>query len=57
MLVAGVLARFGGLNWFGHLPGDVRIERGHTRVYAPLVSLLLVSIVLSVLSALLRRWF
>ena len=57
LLAAGVLARLGGLNWFGHLPGDIRIEHGHTRVYAPLVSLLLISVVLSVLSALLRRWF
>jgi hypothetical protein len=52
----GVLARFGWLRWFGHLPGDIRIERGHTRVYAPLVSLLLISLALSLLGALVRRW-
>jgi hypothetical protein len=57
LLAAGVLARLGGLHWFGHLPGDIRIERGRTRVYAPLASLLLVSLALSVLSALARRWF
>jgi hypothetical protein len=57
LALLGVLARLGWLRWFGHLPGDIRIERGHTRVYAPIVSLLLVSVVLSVVSMLLRRWF
>jgi DUF2905 family protein len=57
LALLGVLVRLGWLRWFGHLPGDIRIERGRTRVYAPIASLLLVSLVLSVLSALARRWF
>jgi hypothetical protein len=47
----------GALNWFGRLPGDIRYESGSTRVYFPLASMLLVSIVLSVTAALIRRWF
>ncbi len=35
--------------WFGHLPGDVRIERDGVRVYVPVVSMLLVSVLLSLL--------
>jgi hypothetical protein len=43
----GLLVWSGGLSWFGRLPGDIRIERPHTRVYIPLASSLLISIVLS----------
>lgn len=35
--------------WFGHLPGDLRIERDGVRVYIPLVSMLLVSLLLTLL--------
>lgn len=55
LILAGVLANTGLLSWFGRLPGDIRIERGTTRVYIPIVSMLLVSIVLSLLLSLVRR--
>ena len=52
-LVAGAgLAVFGALllvPWIGHLPGDIRIEREHVRVYLPLTSCLAASVVLSLL--------
>ena len=54
---AGVLVFTGALGWFGNLPGDMRFERGSVRVYAPLASMLVVSIVLTLLLALLRRLF
>jgi hypothetical protein len=38
------LARLG----LGHLPGDIRIERPGLRIYVPLGSTLLVSVLLSV---------
>lgn len=41
--------------WFGHLPGDIRIEREGLRVYIPLASSLLLSLILSLLLYLLRR--
>lgn len=53
--LVGVLAWSGGLSWFGRLPGDVRIERGNLRVYVPVVSMLLVSIVVSIVLSLFRR--
>lgn len=43
------------LSWFGRLPGDIRIERGNTRIYAPIASMLLISLVLTLLMNLLRR--
>ena len=57
VIVVGLLIFSGGLSWFGRLPGDIRIEKGTTRVYVPLVSMLLVSIALSLLLNLLRRLF
>ncbi|AFV75227.1 Protein of unknown function (DUF2905) [Thermus oshimai JL-2] len=41
--------------WFGHLPGDIRIEREGVRVYIPLTSSLLLSLFLSLLLYLLSR--
>jgi hypothetical protein len=57
LVVVGLVAWSGGLGWFGRLPGDIRIERGSVRVYAPIVSMLLVSIVVSVVLYLVRRFF
>lgn len=56
LLVVGLLVYAGLFGWFGRLPGDVRVERDGVRVYVPIVSMLLVSIVLSLLVALLRRF-
>ena len=55
LLVLGLLMMSGALNWFGRLPGDLRVGNGNVRVYVPFVSMLLVSLVISVLLALLRR--
>ncbi|UOQ76620.1 DUF2905 domain-containing protein [Hymenobacter sp. 5516J-16] len=43
------------LKWFGHLPGDIRIERPGFRFYAPIVSMLLLSLLLSAVLWLVRR--
>lgn len=56
LVVVGVLVWSGALSWFGRLPGDIRIERPGVRVYVPVVSMLLLSIVLSLLMALWRNW-
>lgn len=56
-IVVGILAMTGALGWFGRLPGDVRIESGGTRVYFPLVSMLLISVVLSLVMLIIRRFF
>jgi hypothetical protein len=55
LVVVGLLAWSGALSWFGRLPGDLRWEGEHTRVYVPLTSMLLVSLALSLLALLLRR--
>lgn len=48
LVLVGLLAWSGALGWFGRLPGDIRIEREGMRVYVPLVSMLVVSVVLSI---------
>lgn len=55
-IVVGLLVATGGLSWFGRLPGDLRYEGEHTRVYVPITSMILVSIVLTVVLSLLSRW-
>lgn len=59
LLAVGLLVYSGALSWFGRLPGDLRWEGEHTRVYFPLASMLLISVALSVLlgliSIILRR--
>ena len=55
-IIAGALAMTGALGWFGRLPGDIRIESGSTRVYFPIVTMLVVSVVLSVVLAIIRRF-
>lgn len=54
-VLVGLIVMTGAFSWFGRLPGDIRIERGNSRVYIPLASMLLISIVLSIISAVVRR--
>jgi hypothetical protein len=56
LVVGGLIAWVGGFAWFGRLPGDLRWERGSVRVYAPLASMLLLSLVATVVVRLGRRF-
>jgi len=44
-----------GAGWLGRLPGDIRIERGNSGFYFPIVTCIIISIVLSLLFSLFRR--
>ena len=55
VVLVGVLVWNGWLSWFGHLPGDVRIDRENVRVYFPWVSMIVVSVVVSLVIFLFRR--
>ena len=55
ILLIGVLVMTGGLSWFGHLPGDIRIEKPQSRVYIPITSCLLISVAMSVIAYIVRR--
>jgi hypothetical protein len=42
--------------WLGRLPGDIRIEREHSAFYFPIVTCIIVSVLLSVLLSIFRRF-
>jgi hypothetical protein len=50
---AGLGRAFG---WFGRLPGDVRHEGERARVFVPVTSMIVVSVVLTVVINLVGRW-
>jgi H+/Cl- antiporter ClcA len=43
------------LNWFGRLPGDIHLQSGRTRVFIPITTMILVSLLLTIVLNLLRR--
>jgi hypothetical protein len=57
LVVIGLLVWAGAFSWFGRLPGDIRVESGNTRVYAPIVSMLIISVLLSLGAWVVRRFF
>ncbi|MBN1188013.1 MAG: DUF2905 domain-containing protein [Bacteroidales bacterium] len=59
LLAIGAIVYFFGdkMKWFGRLPGDIRIEEGNTKVYIPIVTMIIISIVLTVLINLIRKLF
>jgi DUF2905 family protein len=57
IVALGLLMWSGALGWFGRLPGDVRVERDGLRIFFPLTSMILLSLALTLLSYLIRRFF
>ena len=57
LIVIGLLLHYapGALSWFGRLPGDIRIETERTRIYIPITSMILISLVLTLLIRLFRN--
>jgi Protein of unknown function (DUF2905) len=63
LLILGVVVALLGLlfwggfapKWLGRLPGDIRIERGNSEFYFPIVTCIIISVVLSLLLPIFRR--
>jgi hypothetical protein len=56
LVIAGALFMLlGRVPWLGHLPGDILIERPHVRVFMPLGTMLLLSLLLTVLANVIAR--
>jgi di/tricarboxylate transporter len=55
VVLLGVLVATGALSWFGRLPGDIRHEGASARVFFPITSMILVSVVLTVVVNLVSR--
>ncbi len=45
------------LNWLGRLPGDIRIEKENFRLYFPITTMILISVVLSLIFYLIKKFF
>ncbi|MGR8941853.1 MAG: DUF2905 domain-containing protein [Gammaproteobacteria bacterium] len=52
LVVIGLVLTYapGLLNWFGRLPGDIRIEDGKKFIFIPITSMIVVSLVLTLLA-------
>jgi hypothetical protein len=64
LIIAGLILLLVGLalqaapnlfNWFGRLPGDIRIEKENGGFYFPLTSMLIISLALTLIINLFRR--
>lgn len=56
LVVVGLIFSFGPkIPWFGHLPGDIYIQRGRFSFYFPLATCLLISLVVTLVLYFFRR--
>jgi len=57
VLATGLLLHYAPwtLNWFGKLPGDIRIDSAQGKVFIPITSMLIISVVLTLLLNLFKR--
>lgn len=56
LVMVGLVLHFapGVLHWFGRLPGDIRIENEHSKVFIPVTSMVLVSLAVTIVLNLIR---
>lgn len=59
LLLIGVAVYFfhDQLKWFGNMPGDIKGRSGSTRFYFPIVTMLIVSIILTIIVNVIRKFF
>lgn len=55
LIIIGFIVWTGALSWLGNLPGDIRFERGGTKIYIPITSMVIISIVLTILLHFIRK--
>ncbi len=59
IVVAGILVYFfhDYLKWIGRLPGDIRIEKENFHFYFPLATMIVLSLVLTIIINIFKRFF
>lgn len=59
IFLAGLILYFfgGHLGWLGKLPGDIRVEKENYRFYFPVTTMILISIILTIIVNLIRKFF
>lgn len=57
LILAGIILKYAPwlVGWFGNLPGDINVESGGSRIFIPVTSMLLISVVLSLVINIFRR--
>jgi len=59
IIVIGIVIYFfhDKLNWLGKLPGDIRIEKKNFRFYFPITTMIIVSVLLTILINVFKKFF
>lgn len=59
IVLAGLVVYFfhDKLNWIGRLPGDVRIEKENFRFYFPITTMIVLSLLITLIAQIIRRFF
>ena len=58
LILIGLILRYapGLINWFGKLPGDIYIDKENVKVFIPVTSMIIVSILFSVILRIIQRF-
>ena len=59
IIIAGIVVYFfhDYLKWIGKLPGDIRIEKENFRFYFPITTMIILSVLVSLLLLIYRKFF
>ena len=59
LLIVGVIIYFfhDYFRWIGRLPGDIRVEKENFKLYIPITTMILFSILLTIFFRLMRKFF
>jgi hypothetical protein len=58
-VIGGIILYFFGnkLGWIGKLPGDIRIEKENVKIYFPITTMILLSVIISIILAIIHKFF
>ena len=59
VLIAGIVIYFfhDYFKWIGRLPGDIRVEKENFKLYIPITTMILFSILLTIVFRVIRKFF
>jgi hypothetical protein len=59
LIIAGLIFYFFGnkFTWLGRLPGDIRVEKENCRLYFPITTMIILSVLISLILYLIRKFF
>lgn len=58
LIIIGLIYYFFGnlFSWLGKLPGDIRYESGNTKVFFPIVTCIVITVILNLVIYLIKRY-